>query len=274
MGAFFGSMSALCIGLSDLFGRRVTLASNSVAASAVMQAVAVVTVVASLFVVAGDLIWVEMGLGAISGLGMGTGLACYYRGMTESSSAVVAPVVATLAAVVPYGYTIVTGTTPSVLALTGALVAFLGLVMVTLGDQAPERMRVGLFWAVISGLGYAVAQTVLVETTSDSGSWPGITQRLTALGLMLVVARVIRVPVVVPKSLRRAGLFAGAFAGMASVFFLVGVARDAQPAVVTASMFPAVTVAIGWLFFRDHVARVQLAGVAAVLLGVVGVVAP
>ena len=40
----------------------------------------------------------------------------------------------------------------------------------------------------------------------------------------------------------------------------------------TASMFPAFSVAIGWLFFHDHVGRVQIVGIGLVLFGVAGVV--
>ena len=274
MGALFGSLSALCIGLSDLFGRRVAEASNSVATSAAMQTLAAVTALGSVAVVSSQLAWADMVLGAVSGLGMGTGLACYYRGMTLSSSAVVAPVVATLAAVIPYGYTLITGSTPSAVAVIGATVAFVGLVLVTLGDRAPARMRVGLTWALASGLGYALAQTVLIETSSASGSWPGVSQRLVALVSMMVVARVIRVPFVPPPGLRRPAVVAGILAGFATVFFLAGVQLDAQPAVVTSSMFPAATVAIGWVFFRDHLARVQVVGIGVVLVGITGVVSP
>ncbi|MCP3854552.1 MAG: EamA family transporter [Actinomycetia bacterium] len=66
---------------------------------------------------------------------------------------------------------------------------------------------------------------------------------------------------------------AGTLSGLVTVFYLLGVQADATAAVVTASMFPAFSVGIGWLFFHDHVGRIQIGGVVLVLLGVVGVVA-
>jgi len=54
--------------------------------------------------------------------------------------------------------------------------------------------------------------------------------------------------------------------------YLLGVQADAATAVITFSMFPAFSVVIGRIFFRDPVSRLQTAGIATVLAGVAGVV--
>ena len=79
-----------------------------------------------------------------------------------------------------------------------------------------------------------------------------------------------RVPL---SGVRLAGLIAGTFAGLSTIFYLLGVQADATPAVVTASMFPAVTVVVGRFVYHDHVTRVQALGLVIVLVGVAGVVA-
>ena len=72
---------------------------------------------------------------------------------------------------------------------------------------------------------------------------------------------------------RLVGIIAGAFAALSTIWYLLGVQADTTPAVVTASMFPAVTVVIGRFVFGDEVGRRQLAGLVVVLAGVTAVVA-
>jgi len=63
------------------------------------------------------------------------------------------------------------------------------------------------------------------------------------------------------------------FAGLSSVFALIGLAIDAPPTVVTQSMFPVVSVIVGILYFGDSVARRQIVGIVLVLAGIGAVVA-
>ena len=88
-----------------------------------------------------------------------------------------------------------------------------------------------------------------------------------------MLATVTRVAVVPPREHRSAALRSGIGSGMGTIFILVGLHIDVVPTIVTASMFPAVSVFFGWLYFHDHISRAQLLGLAAVLLGVAGVVA-
>ena len=74
---------------------------------------------------------IDMAWGALSGLGMASGLGCYFSGLKNSSATVVSPMVATLAAVIPFCYTIVRGADVSSTAVVGATVAFVGLAHVS-----------------------------------------------------------------------------------------------------------------------------------------------
>lgn len=273
MGAFFGSLSAVGIGLSDLYGRRVVTASGVLTAAAVMQFVALLTSVSTIPFVASEFRWDDIFLGAISGVGMGLGLALYYGGIARSSATVVSPLVATLAALIPLSYTAVTGTPLSAAAVVGAVVALAGLVLVTTGGTAAVNVRTGFIWGLAAGVSYGIGLTAFIETSSESGSWPAVSQRCVAVVLMVAVALIMRVSPVPPRGVRVAGLLAGICAGLSTVFYLIGVQTDARSAVVTASMFPAVSVAIGRMFFGDPVSRTQVYGIAAVLAGVATVVA-
>lgn len=272
MGAVFGSLSAICIGVSDLFGRKVVGASSALTAAAIMQIIAAGTSWASVLFVASAFDSGDFALGAWSGIGMAVGLACYYEGIARSSSTVVAPLVATLAALIPFVYTIVLGASPSILAIVGASIAIGGLVLVTIGGDSPEHVGAGLRWGLVSGLGYGFGLSVIINVASESGSWPAVSQRVAAFAALVAVARLSKLAVLPPSGVRLSGLGAGIFAGLTTVFYLLGIAIDAPVAVVTGSMFPAASVAVGWLFFRDPVSRLQVVGIAVVLAGVAGVV--
>jgi drug/metabolite transporter (DMT)-like permease len=272
MGALFGALAALSIGLADLFSRQIVNRRGPNVAAMMIQAVATVASLVLVLVIASEFGWRDVGIGAVSGIGLAVGLACYLGGLARSSSAVVAPIVATLSAVIPFVYAVARGASSSVLAVSGVAVAVGGLVLVTAGGEPVANVGAGSRWAVASGLGYGFGLSVVIEASVASGAWPAVGQRAAAMVLMvLVVARSQhRVPLV---GVRLLGIAAGVIAALSTVFYLLGVQADATPAVVTASMFPAVTVAVGYAVFGDSVSRTQVVGLGVVLVGVTAVVA-
>jgi len=272
MGALFGALTALSIGLADLFARQIVNRRGSNVAAMMIQAVATVVSLAMVLVIASEFGWRDVATGALSGVGLALGLAWYLGGLARSSSAVVAPVVATLSAIIPFGYAVARGASASVWSVVGAAIAVGGLVLVTAGGEPVANVGVGLRWALASGMGYGFGLSVVIEVSEGSGAWPAFGQRAAAMVLMvLVVFRAHgRVPV---TGVRVLGIAAGTAAALSTVFYLIGVQADATPAVVTASMFPAVTVGVGSLVFGDSVSRTQVLGLGVVLVGVTAVVA-
>ena len=188
MGALFGTLTALCIGISDLFARRSVATRGAVATAMAMQAVATVASAAMLLVVSSQFDSGDVLLGAVSGLGLGTGLACYLGGLSRSTSTVVAPIVATLSAVVPLVYAIARGAPASVWSIGGAVVAVGGLLLITVGGGRVAHVATGVRWAVASGLGYGAGLSVVIEVSEASGAWPAVSQRAAAAALMVAVA--------------------------------------------------------------------------------------
>lgn len=273
MGALFGSLAALSIGLSDLFGRFVVNRRGPVVASVVVQAVGVLPSLAMLGLLASEFLAVDAMIGLASGVGLGLGLWAYLSGLAMSTAAVVSPIVATMSAVIPFAYALVRGAAASVWAVAAAAVAIGGLVLISAsGRGRVANVAVGVRWSVISGFGYGFGLSVIIDASAESGAWPAVAQRIGALGFMVVVA--LRAKGGLPLfGVRLAGVAAGTFAALAAVWYLLGVQADPTPAVVTTSMFPAVTVVVGRLVFRDDVVARQWVGLAIVLVGVTGVVA-
>jgi len=273
MGALFGTLSALFIGFSDLFGRRVVRASSALTAAVAVQMVAIV---ASLVCVAGfggtferrDLV-----LGLVSGLGLGVGLGTYYGGIARSSSTVVSPLVAALSSLIPFVYAVIKGASPTVYAVVGAVVAVGGIALITVGGGSATHIRTGLAWGTISGIAYGVGFVLVIDTSADAGSWPAVWQRVAAATLLVVVAVRAGAPVLPPAGARAWGVLGGVFTGLCTVAYLAGVRADPTAAVITSSMFPAASVGIGRIVFHDSVSRLQAMGLVIALVGVIGVVA-
>lgn len=271
VGIIYGALTSLSIGMADLFGRRVVNAKGPIVAGAAMQFVAIITSLVAVVLVSGRFVVGDVIIGLASGVGIGVGLWGYFSGLERSSSAVVAPLVATMSAVVPYAYAVVRGSSPALLAVIGAVVALLGLIIITLGAGRTESMAAGLRWGLISGSGYGFGLSIVIETTEASGAWPSVGQRVAAFALMVLLASRVRLDPIPPPGLRITAIAAGVMAGLSTIFFLFGVQADATSAVVTASLFPAVSVVVGRLVYGDDVARRQIVGIAIVLLGVIGV---
>lgn len=298
MGALYGSISALLIGLSDIFGRRVAQKTSAVATAALIQLTATVFGLLSVLVVDSTFSWTALGIGAASGLGMGVGLGGYYQSMTLAGATITAPIVATLAAVIPYVFAVAIGADVTVFGIAGALVALAGLLLVTAGggsfgtrlpamrrrrkDSPPlvgavkepadeTALRRGIRWSLVSGSGYGFGLSVVITASDESGSWPTFSQRLAAFALMLAVARRLSIAPMPPAGVRWPAVAGGVLAAGTTVFYLLGLAADPTAAVVTSSMFPAVSVVVGLAVFGDTVRPTQMLGVGVVLAGIVAV---
>jgi drug/metabolite transporter (DMT)-like permease len=273
VGAFWGSLAAISIGLSEFFGRPIAVRSGALTPAFTMQVVGALTALVSVLFFASEWANDDMAWGALSGLGMAGGLGCYFAGLKRSSATVVSPTVATLAAVIPFVYTIVRGADLAAIAIVGAGVAFVGLAIIAAGTGDAIGLRSGMFWGVLSGCSYGFAISVLVEVSDQAGVWPAVSQRVVAAVILGTAAVLAGVPLLPEPSQRVSGWAAGVVGGLSSVFALVGLAVDAPPTVVTQSMFPVVSVVIGFLYFNDTVVPRQIAGIVLVLLGTIGVVA-
>lgn len=273
MGALLGTLAALTIGLSDLFGRRIVLASTPLTAALALQLAGATVALTTVAVVPSQWLWSDVGRGLLSGLGMAVGLSGYYTGLLRSTSTIVAPLVATVSAVLPFGYVQATtdeGTAPG-LAFAG--VAFLGLTLVSAGAGEVSNVGAGVRWGLLSGGGYGVALAALTDVSSASGTWPAASQRLAAFAVLALLASIRNLPVLPPRGTRASGALAGALVAGTTILVLIGVQFDAGATVVTVSMFPAFSVAIGRMFFGDPVRSSQVVGIVVVLVGVAGVMA-
>jgi len=272
VGALFGLLAALSISTTELFGRRVTNEVGPIVAASITSLLAAVTALIIASLTDGSVIGRDLLLGGASGLGFGIGMSTYLHGVRVSSSAVVGPVSAALTALIPFGYAAVVAEAPGALGYAGAALAIIGLMLVTIGGSAATNVAGGLPFGTMSGLGYGLGTLVLINVSDDSGSWPVVTQRLAAFAAVAAFALARKRPVFPPRQYALPSLGAGLFAGLSSVLALIGLSVNAAAASVTITMFPAGSVIIGRVLFRDAVTRAQVIGLAIVIAGTIAIV--
>jgi drug/metabolite transporter (DMT)-like permease len=213
----------------------------------------------------------DFGWGGLSGIGLGIGMGGYYSGLGSSTSTVMAPTVAALSALLPFGYTAARGAAVGPIQILGVLTVVAGLILVTGGSASREHLRAGVPWGVLSGLGYFLGAIGFVEVADTGSWWPTVGQRATAGLLLFCAAVVLRVSLRPPSGQLWNAVFAGVTTGLVSLLYLAALGIDATVGVVAVSAFPAFTVMIGRTFFGDQVKPWQAAGIALVIIGVAAV---
>ncbi len=272
MGALFGLLTSLMISSTEFFGRRITNDVGPIVAAACLSLVASITMLVLALGTTGDATVESLLLGAFSGVGFGAGISLYLEGARVSSAAVVAPVSASLATLIPFAYTAVVDARPSAIGLLGAITVVVGLAAVTRDESATSNVGAGLRAGTASGMGYGIGTAILIEASEASGFWPLVSQRSLAFASIATFAVLRGRRLLPPARLVPSIGAAGVFAGFSSVFLLLGLQADALSASVTASLYPAFSVALGRLVFADTVSKPQLAGLVVVLAGIVAVV--
>jgi drug/metabolite transporter (DMT)-like permease len=214
----------------------------------------------------------EIVLAAVSAIAGTAGLVCFFRAIAIGKMSLVVPIAAT-AAIVPVIVGVATGDRPSALQLLGMLVALAGAVMASRepGEEGERgALAAGVLLAALSALFIGVF-FLAIDSASDGGAvWASLVNRITSVTLLVVAVLAVRPRVAAARPHMPALAVAGTLDVSANLLFAAASTKGLISLVsVAGSLYPVLTVLLARMVLKEQVHRVQEAGVAAALCGVV-----
>lgn len=212
----------------------------------------------------------DIGWSVLAGVFGGTAIAALYRGLAVGRMALVAPVTAILASIIPVIGGFVLQGVPPVAVSIGIALALAAVALVTWEAQDDDGGRAGLGLAVLSGTAFGLFEIVVVQISAEAVLGPLTIIRATQATLVAVVIIVTR-PVWRPqRSLIPAIAAIGALEVGATGVFLVAVQTGALAvASVVSGLYPVVTVLLAAVLLRERVSRLHGVGVSLAMLAIV-----
>lgn len=210
---------------------------------------------------------------AVSGVGNVAGLLCSYAALRAGMVGLVAPIISTEGAIAAI-FAVIAGETLT--AAAGVALALIALGVALAGaspgdDDKPARKR-GEPQVVLLAVGAAVAFGASLYATGRVGNDVPVVWALLPPRLLGVLA--IATPLIFRGRLRltRRALPLVVVSGLCEVvgviFFVLGARHGIAVTSVLASQFAAISAVAAYVLFHERLARIQMVGVATVLIGV------
>jgi drug/metabolite transporter (DMT)-like permease len=213
---------------------------------------------------ASDFIW-----GVLAGLAGLVGLAALYRAFAIGRMGLAAPIASVLSSIVPVLFSITLRGLPGGLQIAGFALGIVSVGLVSYSREGRQETK-GLGLAVTAGVSFGVFFILLDRIGPGAVYWPLVAARTASLTAMLVIAFFRRISVVPGTSrLWVIILLAGALDAFGNVFFVQSAqAGRLDITAVVSSLYPAFTIVLARVLLKEHLSRLQMAGIAAALTSI------
>jgi drug/metabolite transporter (DMT)-like permease len=208
---------------------------------------------------------------ALAGVFGCVGLASFYRGMAVGAISVVAPIAA-VGAIVPVVFGIATGDVVSRAQGVGFALALSGVALASFERQEAGAMRLaaGVPWAIAAMIGFGGYYVPMHEASGQDFLWAALVFRCTVAVLAFAAWLVLRPPIRAARGHLGAIVMIGLLDTAGNTLFAAASSQGEVSVVsVLATLYPVTTVALAAIVLHERIDRLQLAGVAAALTGVV-----
>lgn len=265
----FGLAASFCWGSGDFSGglasRRANASSVVIAAYAVgfVLLVALALIWKEPFPFSLDIVW-----GGLAGLAGAMGLISFYSALSIGRMGIAAPVSAVLTAALPVLFSAFTEGLPSLLQLSGFVLALLAIGLISRPEQSTGRPA-GIGLALLAGCGFGCFFILISRVNHTATFWPLAVARFTSVLFLLIVVRV-RQQQVLPKTTAASlVLLAGVLDAIGNAFFVLAAhAGRLDVAAILSSLYPAATVLLAALVLQERVTRIQAIGILIALVAV------
>ncbi|MGW5669994.1 EamA family transporter [Micromonospora sp. NPDC003776] len=257
------AVSAVAFGTADFSGGKASRRADPIAVTVVSQLLSVPLLVALVLLVPGTPRPLDLGWGLLAGVAGAGGVMLLYRALSAGMMAVVAPVTAITAAVVPIVAGLFTAHSPGTLALCGAGLAVVAIALVSLGEGGVSGRvsRRVLGTALGAGLLFGVFFALLGQADEGAGMWPVLAVRVSSIAFGLAIAARTGAGLRLDRRVLGWAAAAGLLDSAANALYLAAAARGHLSIVAAiASLYPASTVLLALGVDRERLRPVQLAG--------------
>ena len=270
MGVALGLAAAVCFGSGDFLGGRATATGSARAVLFLSQLTAALAALPIALVAGGHAGASDVLYGAGAGFVNGAGLALLYRGLATGRMGTVAPITAVVGAIVPIVWAVLDGERPDTVVTVGIVFAVAAAALVSRdGDEDTSVGWGSVALAVGAGLLLGTSLILFAQTSDDSGMWPVLAARLTAMALAAVSIVVVARPSIRlgPRPVRLA-IGAGLCDVTATTALLIGLRHELTAVIAPiAALAPGFTVVWAAAVGHERVDRSHRAGLALALVG-------
>jgi uncharacterized membrane protein len=203
----------------------------------------------------------DMALAFSGGVVGGLGLIAFYRAMTISLIAVVAPITGVIAAALPVALGIIGGDRLHVGQVVGIVVGLAAIALINgLGRGSVAGARAGLWLAILAGLAFGFF-FIVFHAGSPAGTAAFVSGRIGSAIAVLPAAAIMGVSPIPRRGTWRLIAVVGMFDGAGTVLYLYASQGGLLAlTAVLASFYPAFTVLCARLLAHEQQSRTQTAG--------------
>lgn len=261
-----GLLVAGAYGSGDFLGGRASHSSSTAGVLMVSQASAAIGAVAVTFAFSGIVTGHDLVFGALAGAFNVLALGSLYQGLSTGRMSLVAPITAVVGSIFPISWGIVEGERPSAVVIVGVIAAVGAgaLIGIAHTSEQTEGARVAVLLAIGAGLGFGTSFILFAQTAHESGNWPVLTARMSAITVVGVGIAVLsrRQPIRFPQGRDRWVALVAGGCDVAGTTLLLLAVRHGLIVVVApvAALGPAFTVLLAWWILKEHIGRLQFTG--------------
>lgn len=264
MAVLLALLSALSYGVSDFVGGVLARRTSAWSVAVVGQTSSLLCVAAVASLVGGRPAPEHFAWALLAGVGTGCGAGFLYRGFASGRMAVVAPVSAVGAAIVPILVGAVASERPSLVVWLGIAAALPGIWLVSSTPTVAGgrgSVAAGVLDGALAGVGFGVLFAALGQVPESAGWWPLAVVQAVAVPAVVLLAVTLRAEWVPRgRSVRWAVLMGPLGASATGCFLLAAQQGYLSVAGVIASLYPASTVLLAAVVLREKVHRTQGVG--------------
>jgi drug/metabolite transporter (DMT)-like permease len=206
--------------------------------------------------------------GMVAGLVGGIGLAAFYKALAVGKMGVNAPLASVITVLLPLLFSFHTEGLPRATQMIGLALAMLSIWLITAQRGGDGGSR-GLGLAVVAGIGFSGFLLFIKLAGYEAVFWPLVCARAASFLLMLAILLVSGGAWKPSRSSMPYILLAGILDSGANALYVAATQRGRlDVAAVLSSLYPASTVILARLVLKEHLSRLQSAGMAAALVAV------